>query len=77
MVLTTVAYAFLQRERMRHDIDPALTLPAARAIVTEIFTVLLYAQKPYYLKRIQELQKFSFGSNKVVLGCGNDCAPGP
>ena len=57
VVLTAVAYAFLQRERMRHDVDPALTLPAARAIITEIFTALLFAQKPYYLKRIQELQK--------------------
>jgi SRSO17 transposase len=56
VVLTAVAYAFLQRERMRHDTDPALTLPAVRAIVTEIFTALLFAQKPYYLKRIQELQ---------------------
>ena len=57
VVLTAVAYAFLQKERMRHDADPALTLPAVRAIVTEIFTALLFAQKPYYLKRIQELQK--------------------
>jgi SRSO17 transposase len=56
VVLTAVAYAFLQRERMRHDADPALTFPAVRAIVTEIFTALLFAQKPYYLKRIQELQ---------------------
>ncbi len=56
VVLTAVAYAFLQRERMRHDGDPALTLPAVRGIVTEIFTALLFAQKPYYLKRIQELQ---------------------
>jgi len=56
IVLTAVAYAFLQCERMRHDTDPALTLPAVRAIVTEIFTALLFAQKPYYLKRIQELQ---------------------
>ena len=56
VVLTAVAYAFLQRERMRHDADPALTLPAVRAIVTEIFTALLFAQKPSYLKRIQELQ---------------------
>ena len=56
VVLTAVAYAFLQRERMRHDADPAFTLPAVRAIVTEIFTALLFAQKPYYLKRIQELQ---------------------
>jgi SRSO17 transposase len=57
VVLTAVAYAFLQKERMRHDVEPALTLPAVRAIVTEIFTALLFAQKPYYLKRIQELQK--------------------
>jgi len=56
VVLTAVAYAFLQRERMRHDADPALTLPAVRAIVTEVFTALLFAQKPSYLKRIQELQ---------------------
>jgi SRSO17 transposase len=56
LVLTAVAYAFLQRERMRPDADPALTLPAVRAIVTEIFTALLFAQKPSYLKRIQELQ---------------------
>ena len=41
---------------MRRDADPALTLPAVRAIVTEIFTALLFAQKPSYLKRIQELQ---------------------
>lgn len=57
LVLTAVAYAFLQRERMRPDADPALTLPAVRAIVTETFTALLFAQKPSYLKRIQELQK--------------------
>lgn len=56
VVLTAVAYAFLQRERMRSDADPALTLPAVRAIVTEIFTALLFAQKPSYLKRIRELQ---------------------
>jgi SRSO17 transposase len=57
VVLTAVAYAFLQHERMRPDADPVLTLPAVRAIVTEIFTALLFAQKPSYLKRIQELQK--------------------
>jgi SRSO17 transposase len=56
VALTAVAYAFLQRERMRPDADPALTLPAVRAIVTETFTALLFAQKPSYLKRLQELQ---------------------
>jgi len=60
VVLTAIAYAFLQRERMRDDADPALTLPAVRAIVTEVFTALLFAQKPSYLKRIQELQNIQF-----------------
>jgi SRSO17 transposase len=55
VVLSAVAYAFLQKERMRRDADPALTFPGARAFVTEIFTALLLAQKPYYLKRMQEL----------------------
>ena len=50
VVLTAVAYAFLQRERIRPDADPALTLPAVRAIVTETFTALLFAQKPSVLE---------------------------
>ena len=37
VVLTAVAYAFLQRERMRRGADPALTLPAVRAIVHRDF----------------------------------------
>src|SRR4051794_19909302 len=57
VVLTAVAYAFLQRERMRRSVDPPLTFPAIRAIVQEIFTALLFAQQPDYYKRIQELQK--------------------
>ena len=55
VVLTALAYAFLQKERMRHDADPALTLPGTRAFVTELVTALLLAQTPRYLKRIQEL----------------------
>jgi SRSO17 transposase len=55
VVLSAVAYAFLQNERQRRHADPALTFPGARAFVTEIFTALLLAQKPYYLKRMQEL----------------------
>jgi SRSO17 transposase len=57
VVLSAVAYAFLQRERMRRR--PALTFPAIRAIVQEIFTALLFAQQPDYYKRIQELQKIN------------------
>jgi SRSO17 transposase len=57
VVLSAVAYAFLQRERMRLGTDPALTFPGIRAIVQEIFTALLFAQQPDYFKRIQELQQ--------------------
>jgi SRSO17 transposase len=57
VVLSAVAYAFLQRERMRRDAPPTLTFPAVHAIVQEIFTALLFAQQPDYYKRIQELQK--------------------
>jgi SRSO17 transposase len=59
VVLTAVAYAFLQRERMRPGPDPALTFPGIRAIVQEIFTALLFAQQPDYFKRIQELQQIN------------------
>jgi hypothetical protein len=59
VVLTAVAYAFLQRERMRRGIDQSLTFPGIRAIVQEIFTALLFAQQPNYFKRIQELQQIN------------------
>ena len=59
VVLTAVAYAFLQRERMRRGTDPSLTFPGIRAIVQEIFTALLFAQQPNYFKRIQELQQIN------------------
>ncbi len=55
VVLSALACAFLQKERSRSDADPELTLPGARAFITEIFTALLLAQKPHYLKRMQEL----------------------
>ena len=57
-MLTAVAYAFLQRERMRR-VKLSLTFPAIRAIVQEIFTALLFAQQPDYFKRIQELQQIN------------------
>ena len=59
VVLTAVAYAFLQRERMRPGTTTALTFPGIRAIVQEIFTALLLAQQPDYFKRIQELQQIT------------------
>ena len=54
VVLTAIAYNFLQAERRRHLVR--LTFPQARAIVQEIFTALLFAQKPHYLKRIKALR---------------------
>ena len=59
VVLTAVAYAFLQKERMRRGTDQSLTFPGIRAIVQEIFTALLFAQQPGYFKRIQELQRIN------------------
>jgi hypothetical protein len=41
-VLTAVAHACIQRERMRHG-AAGLTFPAVRAIVQEILTALLFA----------------------------------
>ena len=54
VVLTAITYNFLQAERRRRL--AGLTFPAARAIVQEIFTAYLFAQRPHYLKRIEALR---------------------
>ena len=54
VVLTAIAYNFLQAERRRSK--TALTFPGIRAIVQEIFTAYLFAQRPHYLKRIEALR---------------------
>ena len=54
VVLTAITYNFLQVERRRQLVG--LTFPAARAIVQEIFTAYLFAQRPHYLKRIEALR---------------------
>jgi SRSO17 transposase len=59
VVLTAIAYAFLQRERQRRGADQSLTFPGIRAIVQEIFTALLLAQQPDYFKRIEELRQIN------------------
>jgi SRSO17 transposase len=56
IVISAVAYAFLQKERMRGPVDGALTFPALRAIVQEIFTGLLFASRPRYLTWLQAAQ---------------------
>jgi SRSO17 transposase len=54
VVLTAIAYNFLQVERRRTRL--ALTFPAVRGIVQEIFTAFLFAQRPQYLDRIESLR---------------------
>jgi SRSO17 transposase len=53
VVLTAVAHAFIQRERMRRG-AAGLTFPAVRAIVQEIFTALLFAAKPRYMHWMEQ-----------------------
>ena len=54
VVLTAVAYNFLQAERRRAGLD--LTFPMVRGMVQEIFTAYLFAQRPHYLRRIDALR---------------------
>lgn len=49
VVLTAVAHAYIQRERMRRH-AASLTFPVVRAIVQEIFTALFFAAKPRYMR---------------------------
>ncbi len=57
VVLCAIAYAFLQKERMRSRTKPPLTLPAIRAVLQEIFTGLLFVTKPRYMEWLLELQR--------------------
>jgi SRSO17 transposase len=54
VVLTPIAYNFLQAERQRARVS--LTFPTVRGIVQEIFTAYLFAQRPHYLTRIEALR---------------------
>jgi SRSO17 transposase len=54
VVLTAIAYNFLQTERYRGR--GSVTFPVLRAIVQEIFTAYLFAQRPQYLQRIEALR---------------------
>ena len=56
VVLTAVAHAYIQRERMRPQPGPRLTFPATCAIVQEIFTALLFAAKPRYMHWMEQAQ---------------------
>ena len=56
VVLTAVAHAYIQRERMRRG-AVGLTFPAVRAIVQEIFTALLFAAKPRYMHWMEQAKR--------------------
>jgi SRSO17 transposase len=57
IVLCAIAYAFLQKERMRSRAKSPLTLPALRVILQEIFTGLLFAARPRYMKWMLQAQR--------------------
>jgi hypothetical protein len=57
VVITAVAHAYIQRERLRPQRGPRLTFPAARAIVQEIFTALLFAAKPRYMHWMEQAKQ--------------------
>jgi SRSO17 transposase len=54
VVLTALAYNFLQT--LRRGRDHKLTFPAVRAIVQEVFTLYLFAQRPHYLRQMDKLR---------------------
>jgi SRSO17 transposase len=56
VVLTAVAHAYIQHERMRRG-AAGLTFPAVRAIVQEIFTALLFAAKPRYMHWMEQAKR--------------------
>jgi SRSO17 transposase len=56
VVLTAVAYTFLQQER-RHTRGTPLTFPAVRALVCEVFTALYFAAHPKQLDYIIQLRR--------------------
>src|SRR5918995_4195191 len=57
VVITAIAYAFLQKERMRPRAGPRLTLPQVRAIVQEVFTGLLFISRPRYMHWMKQAEQ--------------------
>ena len=57
VVISAVAYAFLQTERMQPRPGPRVTFPQIRAITQEIFTGLLFASRPRYLEWMHQARQ--------------------
>lgn len=58
VVLSAVAYAFLQNERRRRRAGPHLTFPQVRAITQEIFTGLLFITRDRYWRWLQRGRRY-------------------
>jgi SRSO17 transposase len=56
VVLTAVAYAWLQNERRRRGARLP-TLPVARAVITEILTAHFFVTRPHYLETMLKLRE--------------------
>jgi len=56
VVLTAIAYSFLQNERRRRG-QTRLTLPRVRAIIQEVLTAHFFMTQPYYLKWMLQLKE--------------------
>ena len=57
MAVSAVAYAFVQKERMRPREGPSLTFPQVRAFVQEIFTGLLFITRPRYMHWMKQAEQ--------------------
>ena len=57
VVISAVAFAFLQTERRRPRDGPRLTFPQARAFVQEIFTGLLFVSRPQYMRWMKQAEQ--------------------
>jgi SRSO17 transposase len=57
LVVSAVAFAFLQTERMRPRPGPRLTFPQIRAFVQEIFTGLLFISRPQYMRWMKQAEQ--------------------
>ena len=56
VVLTALAYSFLQLERRRRG-QTQLTLPRVRAVIQEVLTAHFFMTQPHYLKWMLELKE--------------------
>ena len=58
VVISAVAYAFLQKERLQPRPGPLLTFPQVRAMTQEVFTGLLFASRPRYLEWMHQARQW-------------------